>query len=132
MHPLPLLDRQAVWARFFIEVPEIVFLHLPEFEHALVNQVLFPAAVVKVKDRAGGKISIGPAKRLFPALAKSARELAVRRCIELAFIRNARQSVGPPARHSRNAWPKDWQRRQRAGGRREMPGAMPGCRQPRG
>ena len=28
LHPLPLLDRQPVRTRFFIEVPEIVLLHL--------------------------------------------------------------------------------------------------------
>ena len=41
LHPLPLLDRQAVWSWFFIKVPEIVLLHLAEFENPLVDQLLF-------------------------------------------------------------------------------------------
>ena len=132
LHPLPLLDRQPHRTGFFIEFAEVVLLHLGELVDALVDQTLLLAAVVQVKDRAGREISVVPTKRFFPAFAESTCEVAVGRCIELAFTAMRANRWGHRFVIRVMPWPKGWQPRQRAGGRREMPGAMPRCRQPTG
>ena len=86
LHPLPLLDRQAVWTCLLIEVSEIVFLHLRQFENPLADQLLFPKRLVQVKDSASAKISISPTQGFFPAFSESAHHRASNQRIELAPI----------------------------------------------